>query len=340
MVAISPSIEELQIQQSDTLVVDAVEKPGAALAVPLPDEETSAASAGDHDTLLSSTLMGTSPSKASSSQDAATAVTQRYLKEEEVETPEASAVEAKHQQFCAQHVDKINENAMGQFGSWVSTFRDSPQVVSAVVQSYAAVLVARENRLARMHTSFCELLARQYNARTLWKSVRERCRAQTVQEFVRSRAETQKASLKAWTDVAKSRQEQLTKRVESMEITKRLVAHRGLTRSQAVFTVGASSFIATLSLFRAGAKRGVLQVTKRKVLLTAVAFYIYQNWERIVQWARGKIEKHGFSAVVAILEAAVTKAAAACFPGFAPAVTDKETVEASMEAVAEAVEEA
>lgn len=63
-------------------------------------------------------------------------------------------------------------------------FRDSPQLAQTVVQSYAAVVVARENRVGKMHDQFCKLMAKRLDIEAFCRSVKEKCRADVVKKYL------------------------------------------------------------------------------------------------------------------------------------------------------------
>lgn len=211
-----------------------------------------------------------------------------------LEIPGTQDSHIEHQNFCQKFI--ANDNlGISQFTAWISAFRESPQIVSTVVQSYAAVLIARENRIAKMHEDFCQMVTAKYNASTMWKVMREKCRTETIREYLKEKYANQRHNIDAWKDVVKTQQVELTKRVESMEVTKRLVEKQGMSQNQAVLTVIMTAFLGTSGLFRIGRGSGLLIISRRKLMLMGFVVFLYKHFEQV----RNQLNEMGIAGLAA-----------------------------------------
>ncbi|CAD7925428.1 unnamed protein product [Amoebophrya sp. A25] len=142
-------------------------------------------------------------------------------------------VEAAHERFMRECVTEQRTSADNTFKSWMTSFRESPQVAQALAQSYAAVVVAREGRIVKMHEQFCKLLSKKIHTDGFYQAIREKCRADVLKVYLKEKWESQRLfvqekwsahreQVRVWGDVCMKQQDEITKRIESGEITKRL----------------------------------------------------------------------------------------------------------------------
>lgn len=129
--------------------------------------------------------------------------------------------------FNSQHTSLMQrlssgDSAVGQqFSDWMHKFQQAPpQVLQAIAQSYAAVLIAREQKASKLHEQWCNLKAKRTDAETLLKSLREKCRADVVTTYVRERFQVQRQLAESWS--VNMRELEITKRFEMAEVSKRI----------------------------------------------------------------------------------------------------------------------
>eukprot|EP00392_Amoebophrya_sp_AT5.2_P013681 g13810.t1 len=213
-------------------------------------------------------------------------VTADYLVSREKSSVSAGAgIDEAHEKFVKHCVSEQRAAADTTFRSWMGMFRDSPQLAQTVVQSYAAVVVARENRVGKMHDQFCKLMAKRLDIEAFCRSVKEKCRADVVKKylsekwqsnrtFVQEKWESQRVAVRVWGDVCKKQQDEVTKRLQAAEITKRLqhVNYREKKLAAAV-ALFASFVLATANRPR----------ERRRLLLVAFLGYVVYHFRAFLR---------------------------------------------------------
>ncbi|CAD7928570.1 unnamed protein product [Amoebophrya sp. A120] len=199
------------------------------------------------------------------------AVTGAYLATSEA--PPSAVVDNAHEKFVKECVSEPRAAADSTFRNWMAMFRDSPQVAQTVAKSYAAVVVARENRVTRMHDQFCKLLSKRLDVEAFYRTVREKCRAEVVKKylqekwesnrvFVQEKWESQRVAVQVWGEVCKKQQDEITKRLADAELTKRYFAGHGQK---------AAAFFAFLAVFATRSR----DQRRRVVLLSALGYLLF-----------------------------------------------------------------